>query len=147
MRKILVALDTTAADVPVVEHARTLAKAFGSHVRLLHVASPAPDLVGYEAGPQYIRDVRAEELKHEHGELLRWREELSAAGIETDTRLVMGPTADTIFEEADALGADLIVMGSHGRRGLARLLIGSVSEEVLKEHKWPLLVVPTQRES
>lgn len=143
MRKILVALDTTVADIPVIEHARSLAKAYGSQLRLVHVAAPPPDFVGYEAGPQYIRDVRAEELKHEHSELLRWREELLAAGIETDMRLVMGPTVETLAEEADSFPADLIIMGSHGRRGLARLFIGSVSEGVLKEHRWPLLVIPT----
>ena len=143
MRKILVALDTTVADIPVIEHARSLAKAYGAKLRLVHVAAPPPDFVGYEAGPQYIRDVRAEELKHEHSELLRWREELLAAGIETDMRLVMGPTVETLAEEADSFPADLIIMGSHGRRGLARLFIGSVSEGVLKEHRWPLLVIPT----
>ena len=143
MRKILVALDTTVADIPVIEHARSLAKAYGAQLRLVHVAAPPPDFVGYEAGPQYIRDVLAEELKHEHSELLRWREELLADGITTDMRLVMGPTVETLAEEADSFPADLIVMGSHGRRGLARLFIGSVSEGVLKEHRWPLLVIPT----
>lgn len=146
MRKILVALDTTASDTIVIQHARSIAKAFGSHVRLIHVADPPPDFVGYEVGPQYIRDVRAEELKHEHSELIRWREELLSDGIETDMRLVMGPTVETLAAAADEFPADLIVMGSHGRRGFARFLIGSVSEEVLKEHKWPLLVIPTSTE-
>lgn len=146
MRKILVALDATAADSTVVHHARMIAKAFGAHVRLVHVAAPPPDFVGYEVGPQYIRDVRAEELKHEHAELLRWREELIADNIETDMRLVMGPTVETLAAEADEFPADLIIMGSSGRRGFARFFIGSVSEDVLKEHKWPLLVIPTSAE-
>jgi len=142
LRRILVALDATGSDAMVMQYARSIAKAFGAHVRLIHVAAPPPDFVGYEAGPQYIRDVRAGELKHEHAALLRWRDELLADGIETDMRMVMGPTVETLAAAADEFPADLIIMGSHGRRGLARFFIGSVSDEVLKEHKWPLLVIP-----
>lgn len=143
MKKFLVALDATEADGPVIEHAQALAKAFGAQLRLVHVAAPHPDFVGYEAGPQYIRDARADELKHEHGELLRWRGELTADGLQVETRLVMGPTVETLTAEAEEFQADLIVMGSHGRRGLARFFIGSVSEDVLKEHRWPLFIIPT----
>ena len=58
----------------------------------------------------------------------------------------MGPTVETLTTEANDLQADLIVMGSHGRRGLARLFMGSVSENVLKEHRWPLYIIPTHDE-
>lgn len=146
MRHILIALDITEADRVVIDHAKAIAKAFGAKVRLVHVAAPAPDFVGYEAGPQYIRDVRAEDLKEEHAALLRHREELLQAGIDTDIRMVMGPVVEVLSEEADTFGTDLIVMGSHGRRGLARLFVGSVSEEVLREHKWPLMVIPTSQQ-
>jgi len=146
MKKLLVALDATAADRLVLDHARALAKAFGARLRLVHVAAPHPDFIGYEPGPQYIRDARAEELKHEHSELLRYRTELEAQGLEVETRLIMGPTVETLTTEADDLQADLIVMGSHGRRGLARLFMGSVSEDVLKEHRWPLYIIPTHDE-
>lgn len=142
MKKFLVALDATEADAPVIQHATSLAKAFQARLRLVHVAAPHPDFVGYEVGPQYIRDVRAEELKQEHAALHRWREELLAAGVETDARLVMGPTVETLTAEADDFGADLIIMGSHGRQGFAKLIIGSVTEQVLHEHKWPLYIVP-----
>ncbi|MBK7083582.1 MAG: universal stress protein [Flavobacteriales bacterium] len=147
MKKILVALDATAADGPVIAHARSIAKAFGAQLRLVHVAAPHPDFVGFEAGPQYIRDARAEELKHEHAELLRWRDVLQAEGLEVDMHLVMGPTVETLTAEAEKYQADLIVLGSHGRHGLARLFADSVSEEVLKEHRWPLYIIPTPSEA
>lgn len=147
MKRLLVALDATPADRTVVERAATLAKALTAQLRLVHVAAPHPDFVGYEVGPQYIRDLRAEELKHEHAELMRWRADLLAQGVEVDTRLVMGPIVETLTAEADEFNADLIVMGSRGRHGLARLLLGSVSEEVLKDHKWPLYIIPTPSNS
>ncbi|HEY0978322.1 MAG TPA: universal stress protein [Flavobacteriales bacterium] len=143
MRNILVALEITSADEFVIAHATAMARAFQANLRLIHVAAPPPDFVGYEAGPQYIRDVRAEELKHEHTELHRMRDRLLAMGISTDVRLVQGATVETLMAEADAFVADLLVLGSHGRRGLAKLFQGSVSEAVLHEHKLPLLIVPT----
>lgn len=142
MKKLLVALDATAADNQVIQHAVALARAFAAQLRLIHVAAPHPDFVGYGVGPQYIRDARAEELKQEHAGLLRWRAELLAEGMAIDIRLVTGSTVETLLAEAEEFKADLIVMGSHHRHGLAKLLVGSVSEEVLKEHKWPLYIVP-----
>jgi nucleotide-binding universal stress UspA family protein len=143
MKNILVALEISTAEAPVIAQATALAHAFGARLWLIHAAAPAPDFVGYEAGPQYIRDVRADELRHEHTELQRWRGELATAGLEVEALLVQGPTVETILAEAERLKADIIVMGSHGKRGLRKAFLGSVSEDVLRENKLPLLVVPT----
>ncbi|MCB0765948.1 MAG: universal stress protein [Flavobacteriales bacterium] len=147
MQKLLIALNISDSDGLVIGHARVLANAFRARLRLVHVATPPPDFVGYEVGPQYIRDARAEDLKKEHAALLHMRDQLSADGFEVDHRLVMGPIVETLVAEAEAFGADLIVMGSHGRRGIARMMDGSVSEDILKEHRWPLFIIPVAPES
>ncbi|MEZ4788689.1 MAG: universal stress protein [Flavobacteriales bacterium] len=142
MHNILVALDISDTDDLVLDHVHFIAADREVKLRLVHVAAPPPDFVGYEVGPQYIRDARADELKHEHAELLRRRQELSALGCEVDHRLVMGPIVETLVAEAGSFDAHLIILGSHGRRGLARIIDGSVSEDLLKEHRWPLFIVP-----
>lgn len=147
MHNILIALDISDSDTQVLEQVRFIAAQREVNLRLVHVAAPPPDFVGYEVGPQYIRDARADELKHEHAELLRRREELSALGSEVDHRLVMGPIVETLMAEAESFGAHLIVLGSHGRRGLARIIDGSVSEDLLKAHRWPLFIVPVPPQS
>jgi nucleotide-binding universal stress UspA family protein len=56
---------------------------------------------------------------------------------------VQGPTTDTLLEMAQKVSADLIVIGSHGRSAIFRAFVGSVSEQILKESKVPVMVVPT----
>jgi nucleotide-binding universal stress UspA family protein len=63
--------------------------------------------------------------------------------VEAHALLIHGPTADTIIQEADRLHADLLVMGTHGRRGLAKAFMGSVCDEVLRANRFKVLVIPT----
>lgn len=143
MKNILVPLDLKADTSTVVNHAAALAQAFGAKLWLLHVAAPNPDFVGYEAGPQYIRDIRADTLRDEHATLQEMVARLQADGIHGYPLLVMGPTVETILAEAERLAADLVVMGTHGRRGLAKAFLGSTSDEVLRANSYPVLVIPT----
>ena len=66
MKNILVAIDFKGNEKLLIDKAYEFAKAFEAKIWLLHIAAPNPDYVGYEAGPQYIRDNRATELKEEH---------------------------------------------------------------------------------
>ena len=143
MKNILGPLDLKTDTAKVLDHALEIARAREAKLWLLHVAAPEPDFVGYEAGPQYIRDARADILRQEHGQLQRISANLTAAGIEGQALLVMGPTAETILAEAKRLEVDLIIMGTHGRRGLAKAFLGSTSDEVLRANCFPVLVVPT----
>ncbi|MEO7082128.1 MAG: universal stress protein [Flavobacteriales bacterium] len=147
MKNILVPLDLNAETDRVLERATEIAQAFGAKLWLLHVAAPDPDFVGYEAGPQYIRDVRAEALKEERAKLHRMVAELSASKIDTQPIMVMGPTVETILGEAERVHADLIVMGTHGRRGLAKAFLGSTSDDVLRANRYSVLIVPTPEAS
>ncbi len=143
MVNILIPLDLKTETGNVLERATELGRALGAKLWVLHVAAPDPDFVGYEAGPQYIRDVRAGTLREEHGELQRIADELTAQGIAAQPLLVKGPTAETILDEAERLKADIIVMGTHGRRGLAKAFMGSTCDDVLRANRFPVLVVPT----
>jgi nucleotide-binding universal stress UspA family protein len=64
-----------------------------------------------------------------------------ARELRIETRVVEGTPADTIREIAEEIGASLIVMGTHGRTGLSRLLMGSVAEEVLRKAACPVMTV------
>jgi len=144
MRNILVPIDFSAISAPVIETAKTLAECFSSRLWLIHVASPDPDFVGYDAGPQSVRDQVAEHLRGEHQQLQTAAAELREAGIDAKALLVQGPTAEKILSEAEAHAADLIVMGSHGRGAMHRALMGSVSERVLRKADCPVTILPHQ---
>jgi nucleotide-binding universal stress UspA family protein len=63
------------------------------------------------------------------------------APVQCETMLRQGAAAEEIVKAADACGADLIVMGSHGRRGLSRFFLGSVAEGVLRQAKVPVMII------
>lgn len=143
MKHILVPLDLKADTGLVLEKAVEQAHAFGAKLWLLHVAEPDPGALGLEPGPQYIRDMRAEGLQEDRAKLHRMVAELVAARLEAQPLVVMGPPAECILNEADRLRAGLIVMGAHGRRGLAKAFLGSTSDDVLRANRFPVLIVPT----
>lgn len=143
MKNILAPLDLKADTSKVLDQALEIARTRQAKLWLLHVAAPDPDFVGYEAGPQYIRDARAGILREEHGQLERMVAKVKAEGIDCQPILVMGATVETILAEANRINADLLVMGTHGRRGLAKAFMGSTCDEVLRANKFPVLVVPT----
>jgi nucleotide-binding universal stress UspA family protein len=68
---------------------------------------------------------------------------LQSLGYKTRTRVVVGPPAESILSEATRLGSDLILMGSRGRQGMTRMLLGSVSHAILHQMPCPVLVLPT----
>jgi nucleotide-binding universal stress UspA family protein len=83
--------------------------------------------------------LQAEELAHAHDELARTAAVLPSTGV--TTVIEAGDPADVICRTAERLGSDVIVVGSHGRTGLGRLFLGSVSEHVVRHAPCPVLVV------
>lgn len=142
MRSIVVGIDFSEASSRALALAASLARRFEAKLWLVHVAAPDPDFVGYEPGPQTVRDARAAELRGEHRELQALAEGLRDEGLEATALLVQGPTAESLTGHADDVDADLLVVGSHGRGRLGRTLLGSVSDDVLHRAHRPVLVVP-----
>jgi nucleotide-binding universal stress UspA family protein len=140
---ILVGIDFSDCTNTVVRKAQEIAQALSAKVWLLHVAEPEPAFVGYEVGPQYERDALSEKLHKEHADIQALGDELRDAGLEATALLVRGSTVETILNEATKLEADMIIVGSHGRGAVQRLLVGSVSEGVLRHAKCPMLIIPT----
>lgn len=145
MSTILVPLDFSDATAPIVAEVRALARPLHAHVWLLHVEPPEPDFVGYGPGPQSVRENVAAEIKKNHERLHAERDALRAEGVETDSLLVQGPTVETILSEAERLKADLIVLGSHGHGALFDMLVGSVSDGVIRRSTRPVVVIPCRK--
>ena len=114
------------------------------HIYLLHVAEPEPDFVGFEAGPDVVRDQMAEQFHREHEQIQAMAQRLRDEGREATALLVQGPTVDTILGQAERLQADLIVVGSHGHGAVFDMLVGSISSEVIRRSTVPVLVVPAR---
>ncbi len=144
---ILVAIDFSDATEAIVRQAEEIAVTHSAKVWLLHVAEPEPDFVGYQPGPQAERDFLAERFHTEHRNIQHIAKRMRATGLDITALLVQGVTVETILERARKLNIDMIIVGSHGRGAMYQLLVGSVSEGVLRGAVCPVLVVPTRRDT
>lgn len=142
IKNILVAVDFNDSIGEVMSYAESIALKFEAKVWVVYVAAPDPDFVGYEPGPQYIRDFRADELREEHRRLQKICESFLSPDIETEALLIQGSTVETVIEEAEKLNADLLIVGTHKHSFLHNLLKESVSLKLLKKGNIPLLAIP-----
>ncbi|HMC96308.1 MAG TPA: universal stress protein [Flavobacteriales bacterium] len=143
MKNILVPIDFSPLGKEVITVASDLARGMGAKLWLVHVAAPDPEFIGYQTGPAHVREQRVDVLRHEHADLQTMAARLSDQGLSSEALLVQGPTTETLLNEVDRLKADMIVMGSHGRSGLFKALVGSVCEQIIAESRVPVLVVPS----
>jgi|25BtaG_2_1085352.scaffolds.fasta_scaffold01198_2 nucleotide-binding universal stress UspA family protein len=144
LENILVAVDFNDAVGDLLAYAEGLAQKFGSKVWVLHVAAPDPDFVGYEPGPQYIRDFKAEEFREEHRNLQMYCDNFLSEEIEKEALLIQGSTVEAVLEEAKKLQSDLLIVGTHKHSFLHNLLQESVSLELLKKVSIPMLTIPIE---
>ena len=141
-KHILIPVDGSATSAMAVSKAAALAKTFGSTVTAVYVVDPYPFTgVGADFAygqAQYISAATAEA----NTALDATKKAMADVGV--DVTLMVGEghaVHDGILRALEATGADLIVMGSHGRRGLEKLVLGSVTQRVLGVVRVPVLVV------
>lgn len=142
-RKILVPLDGSDFAAQGLDHAIELARTCGAPLCLLHVIDTYP--MGMEWADAMAWRNLVDGWRTQGQALLdAARARAEGAGVAAETVIVEFPprrVADTIVAQAQAHGCDLIVMGSHGRRGIGRMLLGSDAELVLRTSHVPVLVV------
>ena len=142
---ILIAVDFSAVTGRIIECLVRFATNPAAHrMYLIHVTPPEPAFVGYDAGPATLRGQVAHELRDQHVELQRQAATLRSAGCDVTPLLLQGPTIETVLGEAERLEADLLVIGSHGHGAVYDLLVGSVSEGLVRRSRRPVLVVPAE---
>lgn len=144
MKNILVALDFKGNEKLLIDTAYEFALAFEAKIWLVHIVAPNPDYVGYEAGPQYIRDNRAIQLKKEHKLLETYANNLNKKGVKSEGLLVQGATIEMIMKETNKLNIDLIIIGHQEHDFLYKAIFGSVSRNIIKKSKIPVLIVPIE---
>ncbi len=147
MNTILVPVDFSDVTHHVLDTAAKFAIAFGSRLVILNVAEPEPDFVGFEAGPPTVRIAVARDFKAEHQKLDELKTQHAAKGLEVLSLHVQGPIVEKILHEATEQKADLVVIGSHGHGALYDLLVGSVTQGVIKAAQCPVVVVPAAKAS
>jgi nucleotide-binding universal stress UspA family protein len=145
VKSLLAAVDFSDVTEGVMAVVASLARDLGAEVRVVHVAEPDPEFVGYDVDSSALRDVHAREYREEHRQLQALADRLREQGIDAKALLIRGSTVEKIAEEAERVDADLVVAGSHGHGVLHRALLGSVSEGLVRTLRRPVLIVPARR--
>jgi len=146
IKKILCPTDFSDFSRRALGHALALAKWYEAEVSVLHVIPKLlmpPDVYPYLSEP-LLPDPRARESALE--ELGRFVHHARELGIPTEVRLEEGDAVEEILKWSEQLPAHLVVMGTHGRRGFERLVLGSVAEKVLRKATCPVMTVAKEPE-
>jgi nucleotide-binding universal stress UspA family protein len=142
IKRILVPMDFSSHAERALEYAVEMAKPFKAEVAVVHVFEPiyyaAPDLAG--AGPA-LGAIIDEQQKSARAQLQRLEARYAKRRVALRGFLQTGPPAPAIGDTAKRFKADLIVMGTHGRTGLAHVLLGSVAEQVVRTAPCPVLTL------
>ncbi|WP_423998011.1 universal stress protein [Halorubrum trapanicum] len=135
--EILVPTDGSPASDAAIEHAIDLADQYGARLHALYVVDGAA-YSSLEAGAEIV----VEALESEGEEATRRVSDAAAdAGVECVTSVTSGTAYRSIHDYVDEHGIDVVVMGTHGRKGLDRYLLGSVTERVVRTSDVPVLTV------
>lgn len=129
IRTILCPIDFSEYSRRALDHAVTIARWYESTITALHVCPIVP-VAAYAAREQLMAEVT------------RFVEAENAPGVPIEIMIGEGDVANEILRQANALGADLLVIGTHGRSGFDRLVLGSATEKVLRKADCPVLSVP-----
>lgn len=146
-QRILVPIDGSPTSDHALAAALQLARTLGARLRLVHVVEEAAYLSGYDPFGGYAGDLYR--VMHDAGEkiLAQGMATVKAAGVEADSMLFnkLGERlGETVANDARLWGADLVVVGTHGRRGISRLLMGSGAEQIIRLAATPVLVIPSR---
>lgn len=147
--KILVAVDESETSRHALQQAIELARKLSASVRMVHVL----DMSWLPIGPEVAIDTAAlSEARRGVGEkiIAAARETAKAAGFEAEAALIetetpMQQVAQAIAKETARWGADLVVLGTHGRRGFQHLMLGSVAEQTVRQSSVPVLLIPAPK--
>ncbi|MDD4920928.1 MAG: universal stress protein [Bacteroidales bacterium] len=146
IEKVLIAMDYDETSQKVAEQGFAMAKAMNAKVVLLHVISEQPV---YYSSYTYMQSLRVDimdDLKKSIQKFLdKAKKHLGDESIQTIFEA--GDIAETILKTAKEMKVDVIVMGSHSRKWLENIIMGSTAEKVLEKTSLPLFVIPTKKQN
>ncbi|MCV2219395.1 universal stress protein [Thauera sp. Sel9] len=137
---ILFATDFSRGSAQASELARTLCTLSGARLHVLHVITTLHDRSNLRVSSAMLSNMMGE-IKQNAAEDMQQFCQANFTGLDSTTHVVFGSAHEELLREAERIGADLIVMGTHGRTGLEKLLMGSTAEKIVRSSPIPVLTV------
>lgn len=143
IKKILCAVDLSDHSKAVADYTTTLAKATGASVVVVYTAPSLSQYVGFHVPPNTIENFVGEIVSGAEKSMDAFVAEYFP-GVDAKGQVLIGYAAEEILSRANEEQADMIIMGTHGRKGIDRILFGSVAEKVVKNATQPVLTIRPQ---
>lgn len=140
IKKILCAVDFSDSSNKISEYAKTLAEKHGAKLIVVYAAPSLSQYVGFHVPPNSIENFVGEIVTGAEKTMETYLGE-NFPGLDVEGKVVTGYAAEEILKTAEEEKVDLIVMGTHGRTGIDRILFGSVAEKVVKSSPFPVLTI------
>lgn len=143
-QRILVPIDGSATSNCGLDEAIKLAQLTGANLRLIHVVDALTLAKGFLPSAHYADAVQPGKIEAGEQILEQAKTRVAASGVKAEAFLfdsVLPRVSETVIEQAKAWNADLIVIGTHGRRGVGRVLLGSDAEQIMRMAPVPVLLV------
>ncbi len=140
IKNILFATDYSEGSARACDLVRTLTRLTGARLTVLHVVTELVDRQRKMLPPGIMKTVAEEVERHAVEDMHKFCD-AQFSGLEVGTEIVIGRADEEILKLAESLAADLIVLGTHGRTGIEKLLVGSTAEKVVRSSRIPVLTV------
>ena len=140
LKKIVCALDLSEHSKAVAEYASMLAKMSGATITAVYAAPTLTQYTGFHVPPNTIDSFVGEIVSGAEKAMEQFVSE-HFTGVEAKAQIVVGYAAEEILAIAEKENADMIVMGTHGRKGIDRILFGSVAEKIVMNSRIPVLTI------
>ncbi len=141
IKNILCAVDFAEHSKEIVSYARSFQDAFDAQVHVIYVAPTLSQYVGFQISPSSIENFVSEIIESAEDTMEKFIEENFPSNSKVMGKVITGHAAEEIVNYAKENHIDLIIMGTHGRKGIDRMLFGSVAEKVVKSSSIPVLTI------
>jgi nucleotide-binding universal stress UspA family protein len=141
VKKILFPVDFYESSNKVLPYVKFMAEKLGAQIELIHVVRGPGDFTGYEMGGAWYSSYEGELLKGGEKAMERFVEEKLSDLENVETTIVVGDITEEIIKHAQKTGAGMIIIGTHGRKGLEKIMFGSIARGVVRGASCPVLTI------
>ena len=141
IKSILFPVDFTESSLKVLPYVKFLSEKLGAGITVVHVVMGPEEFASFEMGPALYTQFEDQVLKGAEKAMEKFIEENLNDCKDITQKVVVGDTVEEILNLADEMDSPMIVMGTHGRKGLEKIVFGSVANGVVKKAGCPVLTV------
>ncbi len=141
VKKILFPIDFFENSPKILPYVKFMAEKMGAKIELIHVVRGAGDYAGFELGIAWYSSLKEDLIGGAEKAMSRFVDEYMSDIKDVKTIVEVGDIAEKIIDYANKNGIDMIIMGTHGRKGLEQIMFGSVATGVVRDATCPVITI------